>query len=744
MKEFLGRYLEFITRKQGLRVVTIVIMVLLVAAGSLSVLSARDMKEIINTDFNHQQLELARHAAGILTENFKILKRELLTLSLSPSIQYMEAVSWPQRMKTSLSSASDHGVIQISLIIPDGSTAYSINYTNATYVQRGAYDGEEFFQWCRKPESKSQIFISDVRKGIVEDSEPGFIMMMAMPVYQISSDEAHPTPTQQFSGVLVFVLDAVLLAKKVVGPIRSGKTGYAWVIDESGNFLYHLEKEFIGLNAFEVRRFKDPHISFSKINLIQKEKMLQGEEGTSWYVSGWHRGLTGQVKKLIAYAPVQIGGANTKRIWSVAVAAPTSEVEDAVHRVYVRQSLIQGVFIAAAVIILAVFIAMERVWLRTLEHVVQEKTSDLEQYAQRLRSSEERYRFLIESADDLIYTVDREGNILSVNQYYSRLTGKRDEDVIGRKLTDIIQYQNPENIGRIVNRVLESSKTIGNEERARIGDREYWLDTKYKPIITSGDQANAVLVISRDITEHKSMEAQLFHTEKLASLGSLSAGVAHEMNNPIAVILGFTEMLLEKFPEGSKEREILTVIERQGNNCKRIVENLLAFARLPQKTTTETDVVEDLQRVINVVMNTMLTKKVDLKTNIEEDLPKVRGDAQQLEQVFMNIINNAVAAMDGGGLLTISAHLFGDTVGVEFTDTGHGIPTEYMDKIFEPFFTTKKVGEGTGLGLSVSYGIVRKFGGDIRVRSQTADEGKTPGTTFTVSLALSEGKGSEV
>ncbi|MBN2123125.1 MAG: HAMP domain-containing histidine kinase, partial [Deltaproteobacteria bacterium] len=212
------------------------------------------------------------------------------------------------------------------------------------------------------------------------------------------------------------------------------------------------------------------------------------------------------------------------------------------------------------------------------------------------------------------------------------------------------------------------------------------------------------------------------------------SGVAHEINNPIAVILGFTELLLERFPEGSKEHEILATIERQGNNCKRIVENLLAFARIPQRTALETDVVEDLQRVVNVVMNTLLTEKVDLKTDIEEDLPAVKGDGSQLEQVFLNIINNAIAAMDVGGLLTISAHRMGDMISVSFTDTGHGIPPENMNRIFEPFFTTKKVGEGTGLGLSVSYGIVKKFGGEILVRSQTAQEGESPGTTFAVLL----------
>ena len=732
------KYLEYIARKQNLRVVVIVILVLLAGSVFLSVLSARNMKGIINEDFNSQQLEMAKHAAGILSENFKILKRELVTLSLSPSIQYLEAVSWPNRMKITLSSVGDYGVIKIMLIDADGFHAYSIDYTNATFVETGKYSSEDYFQWCKKPENKSKIYVSDVRIGVVEDSEPGFIKIMAVPVYQISTDEAHPTPTYQLSGVLVFVMDPVLFAKKVVGPIRSGETGYGWVIDETGKFLYHLEKEFIGQNAFEVRKFKDPHISFTKINLIQKDKMQQGQEGTSWYISGWHRGETGRIKKLIAYAPVHIGAANTKHIWSVAVAAPISEVEDAVHSVYVRQSLLQGSIIAAVIIVLAFFIAMERYWLRTLEHVVEEKTSDLEQYARKLRRSQERYRSLIESADDMIYTLDKFCNILSVNQYYTRFTGRRANEVIGKKITDVIQYQNPESISQIVKKVINTSQTVDHEEKANIGGKEYWLDTKYKPIEPGGDKIGSVLVISRDVTEHKSMETQLFHTEKLASLGSLSAGVAHEINNPIAIILGFTEMLLERFPEGSKEYEILRTIERQGKNCERIIENLLTFARIPQKTTIETDVVEDLQKVVNVVMNTLLTKKVDLKTDIAEDLPKVKGDGAQIEQVFMNIINNAVGAMDGGGILTIRARRLNNMVSVSFTDTGRGIPPENRDKIFEPFFTTKEVGEGTGLGLSVSYGIVKKFGGDIQVRSRTAEAGGESGTTFTVLLPLAD------
>jgi two-component system NtrC family sensor kinase len=735
----LKKYFTFFGRQPRMGVVIGVIFVLLISALVLGIRSVREMEGRINEDFNSQQLELARHAAGIITENFKILKRELLTLSLSPSIQYLEEVSWLTRMERSFSSVSDYGLIKITLINAMGTEAFSVNYMGSSLIDKNSYGHEEYFKWCKKSENKDNIFISEAKQGLVQYSEPGLVIIMATPVYQISRDEAYPVPTGEFSGVLLFVLDASLLAKKIVGPIRSGKTGYAWVIDESGKFMYHLERDFIGQNAFEVRKFKDPHISFSKINLIQKTKMLQGKEGTSWYISGWHRGRTGTLKKLIAYSPVHIGFANKIQRWSVAVAAPISEVNDAIHTVYIRQAMIQGSFTAAVVIIFLFLMAYERAWLKTLEKEVKEKTRDLESSTEKLKRSEERYRSLIESADDMIYTMDKDCNILSINRYFANLIEQQDDEIVGQNIQAIIEYKAPENVCSILKNVLEKSEAIGREELVKIGNREYWLDTKYKPVMTNDGQENTVLVISRDITEHRRIEEQLFHTEKLASLGSLSAGVAHEMNNPIGIILGFSELLLEKFPEDSKEYKMLKTIERQGNSCQRIVENLLAFARIPEKAATETDVADDIQKVVNVVTNTLLTKKVDLKKEIKEDLPRVRGDGQQIEQVFLNIINNAVAAMgDDGGILTISAQRSNDMVRISFTDTGPGIPLENRDKIFEPFFTTKKVGDGTGLGLSVSYGIVSKFGGDIQFKSQTAAEGEEPGTTFTVLLPLAE------
>jgi two-component system NtrC family sensor kinase len=254
----------------------------------------------------------------------------------------------------------------------------------------------------------------------------------------------------------------------------------------------------------------------------------------------------------------------------------------------------------------------------------------------------------------------------------------------------------------------------------------------------NGRSVEQVLVMARDITDRHHMENQMAQTEKLASLGTLAAGVAHEINNPVGVMLGFTELLLDKLPSGSKEHEMLKTIERQGLNAKRIVENLMTFARQPAKHEDFTDLNQDIANVLDLVKNNLLTKKVDLDIRLGKDLPRVRGDAGELQQVFLNLINNAVAAMPGGGKLTVITKInpYNHLVEAILADTGTGIPNKYADRIFVPFFTTKKVGEGTGLGLAVSYAIVNKYGGIIRFESRAAEDGVEgpTGTTFFVDL----------
>jgi signal transduction histidine kinase len=212
---------------------------------------------------------------------------------------------------------------------------------------------------------------------------------------------------------------------------------------------------------------------------------------------------------------------------------------------------------------------------------------------------------------------------------------------------------------------------------------------------------------------------------------------AHEINNPLGVILGFTEILLDRIPPDSKEQEILKTIERQGLNAKRIVEKLMTYARQPAKQEESTDLNKDIEMVTSLLQNNLLTNKIELELRLARELPRVHADSGELQQVFINLVNNAVAAMPNGGRLSVHTRVnpYSQMVEAIFADTGTGIPKEIADRIFDPFFTTKKVGEGTGLGLSVSYAIVSKSGGTISFETRLPEAvGGNPGTIFFVSL----------
>jgi signal transduction histidine kinase len=290
-----------------------------------------------------------------------------------------------------------------------------------------------------------------------------------------------------------------------------------------------------------------------------------------------------------------------------------------------------------------------------------------------------------------------------------------------------------------VQQVYDTGKSVRDEFELTLGEHQIWIDANFMPLKNKAGNVNTVLCIARDITENKNLEHQLVNAEKLASLGTLAAGVAHEINNPMGVILGFCDLLLQKTEKDSQTHEDLKIIERQGLHCKEVVENLLSFARLNKESSEYADLHPCLGEIISVVKHTLEMNDIELITRFAPDIPPVKGDPRQLQQVFLNLINNAVAAMENGGVLTIRTYLDrgGRKAVVQFKDSGTGIAPENMDRIFEPFFTTKPEGEGTGLGLFVSYGIIAKNGGTIDCVSHTKNtSGGGTGTTFTIKLPI--------
>ncbi|MBS3818944.1 cache domain-containing protein [bacterium] len=229
------------------------------------------------------------------------------------------------------------------------------------------------------------------------------------------------------------------------------------------------------------------------------------------------------------------------------------------------------------------------------------------------------------------------------------------------------------------------------------------------------------------------MQAHLVQSEKLASLGKLAAGIAHEINNPLGGILIYSHLLLEDTQKDSPYYKNLQKIVKETSRCKDIVKGLLEFARPEEPKMTHIDINKIADKSLSIVESQALFQNIQIKRNYSSELPKIVGDSAQLQQVFTNIILNAAEAMNGNGTLTISTskNNQSNTIDVGITDTGEGIKEEDQKSLFEPFFTTKEVGKGTGLGLAISYSIIQKHNGSINVDSEPEK-----GSTFTVKLPV--------
>lgn len=244
-----------------------------------------------------------------------------------------------------------------------------------------------------------------------------------------------------------------------------------------------------------------------------------------------------------------------------------------------------------------------------------------------------------------------------------------------------------------------------------------------------GELARLADAFNQMVEALQDAQEELLHKEKLASMGQLAAGVAHEINNPLGTIHLYAGALQKELPREDPRRDDLGVILREADRCKVIVGDLLNFARQQEVLAQDSDVHELLSRAVEAVQPQPSFVGVTIVRREQDDLPTIEADPAQLLQVFVNLLNNAAEAIDGQGTITLVTRLAGPWIEIEVTDTGCGVPEENLGKLFTPFFTTKALGRGTGLGLSIVYGIIKMHRGHITVRSRLGE-----GTTFTVSL----------
>jgi PAS domain S-box-containing protein len=362
------------------------------------------------------------------------------------------------------------------------------------------------------------------------------------------------------------------------------------------------------------------------------------------------------------------------------------------------------------------------------------------QIEEQLRRSEERYRALVDNANDIVYTIDMEGRYTSLNRAGERISGYTRDEIIGMSWKEIIAPEYVSLVSEMLLRKLAGQRSVTFYEVEMIArnGRRIPLEVNSQIIYEDGQPAG-VQGIARDITERKRAESLLrarfereAESEKMRSLGQLSAGVAHNFNNALAAVLGRTQLLLRSVTD-ERHRRSLEVIETATQDAAEIVRRIQTFARrAPSAQFNKTSLAGLITDALQLTRTSWeddayvhnLRYEVTFTNEAGED--HVEANATELREVFVNLIFNALDAMPEGGRIDVRETRRGAWLVVEVRDTGEGIPAEFQDRIFEPFFTTKG-SQGSGLGLAVSYGIIKRHGGTIEAASAPGG-----GTVFTL------------
>jgi two-component system NtrC family sensor kinase len=339
--------------------------------------------------------------------------------------------------------------------------------------------------------------------------------------------------------------------------------------------------------------------------------------------------------------------------------------------------------------------------------------TDTRRAHQELAKSESRYRHLFEDASDAIMTFDSLGRFTSVNDAGERISGYPRDELIGRFFGPLLP------LSELPRAVLEFRKALSGQPGQfesvvvrKDGERRHITITYSCP-----QRSREVLCLIRDATEEKQLQQQLVQSEKMGAIGQLVSGVAHELNNPLASITAFAQLMLSDGNLTAEDHHATEVIASESRRAARIVHNLLTFARQHKAEKTYADINQVIENTLELRGYDLSGRGIQIERSYADPPPSTMVDAYQLQQVILNLVTNAEQAIAGveraHHRLTVRTRRDGETIRIEIEDTGPGIPSDGLERIFNPFYTTKAVGHGTGLGLSISLGIISEHGGRI-------------------------------
>ena len=369
--------------------------------------------------------------------------------------------------------------------------------------------------------------------------------------------------------------------------------------------------------------------------------------------------------------------------------------------------------------------------------------------AERVLSRQERLlRTILDATPDLVCLLDEHLAYQAVNRAFGTFLGREPKAIVGHTDREVIPADEGSAMHEENRLVLESGRPSDREVFIRRAGSPVWLHVVRVPIMDKEGRVIGLLRTARDVTQLKQFQEQLIQSQKMESLGKLAGGVAHEINTPLGVILGYAQLLQEDVPADSQLHSDLQTIEKQAKVCRKIVADLLGFSRQAESAKIEMCFNNSLMEAVTLVRHAFSLDKTSIVTDLDERMPIIYGDPEKLKQVWINLLSNARDAMAAtGGTILVRSRLIANEQKVTawFADTGPGIAADTQGRIFDPFFTTKPVGQGTGLGLSVSFGIIKDHDGSIGVQSPVpegffdaydAGRGMGPGTVFIVDLPL--------
>lgn len=348
-----------------------------------------------------------------------------------------------------------------------------------------------------------------------------------------------------------------------------------------------------------------------------------------------------------------------------------------------------------------------------------------------------RFFNVAENSVNPIQITDLNGKMIYVNKAFIQASGYNKEELLGKNPR---VFGSGKNTSRFWDRMwatISSGKVwVGEVENKRKDDSAYYTQLLISPILEKDGKVSGYFGIHRDLSEKRTLERQLIHTQKMESIGTLAAGIAHEVGNPLASISALVQVA-QRSTDDTFVSEKLSLVKSQITRISKIIRDLVDFSRPSNYELQLTDINESIKEAVEITKVGTKAKDIEFITELSEIIPNLPLVSDQIQQVFVNILLNAVDAIIEKGQLQknenirVTSYSDDDHVTVIFSDTGKGIKEEHLQKIFEPFFTTKKEGRGTGLGLWVSYGIVKSFQGDIKLKSQP-----NKGTTFIITLPV--------